>query len=129
MVDPASTASSASSIFKEHSSSPLTQDVVIRAVHDQTICILPLKTEEVSKGCPLLSSDRVLCKYTVKCPDGREFRVSQLARNRIAAVCNLLNYLDYIKKGLVKAHHNDVYKEILQLRKRIVLARLGFSPD
>ena len=105
------------------------QELVIRAVHDQTICIAPLKTEEVSKGCPLLNSDRVLCKYTVKCDGCEPFRVSQLARNRIAAVCNLLNYLDYIKKGLVKSHHNEVYKEILQLRKRIVLARLGFSPD
>ena len=95
---------------------------------------------------------RVLCKYVVKLapseaatPDSpsnstsstdpptppvpREFRISQLARNRIASVCNLLNYLDYIKKGLVKSHVNDVYREILSLRKGIALARLGYSPD
>ena len=99
------------------------------------------------------STSRVLCKYVVKLapseaatPDSpsnstsstnlpptppvpREFRISQLARNRIASVCNLLNYLDYIKKGLVKSHVNDVYREILSLRKGIALARLGYSPD
>jgi len=108
------------------------RELVIRCIHDQTICIAPLKNEEVVKGCPLLGSDRVLCKYMVKChvqEQHKEFRISQLARNRITAVCNLLNYLDYIKKGLVKSHHNEVYKEILQLRRHIVLAKLGFSPD
>ena len=113
--------------------------LVRKAIHSQNICIVPLKAEknELVKDCPLLNSSRVLCKYQVRIgdvtdtadPKGKEFCISQLARNRITAVCNLLNYLDYIKKGLVKSHTNDVYWEIMQLRKRIVLARLGFSPD
>ena len=114
------------------------KDLVFEAIHKQTICITPLKADknELVKDCPLLNSTRVLCKYLVRLGQdhpsdevGKEFCISQLARNRITAVCNLLNYLDYIKKGLVKSHTNDVYWEILQLRKRIVLARLGFSPD
>lgn len=127
------------------------KELVTQAIHNQTIYITPLKADknEFVKDCPLLNSDRVLCKYLVRLGGGeeastteqseseqnekqsedeKEFRISQLARNRITAVCNLLNYLDYIKKGLVKSHTNGVYWEIVQLRKRILLARLGFSP-
>ena len=115
------------------------KNLVLQAIHEQTICITPLKADknEFVKDCPLLNSSRVLCKYHVRIADpsgdsgtkGKDFCISQLARNRITAVCNLLNYLYYIKRGLVKSHTNDVYWEIMQLRKRIVLAKLGFSPD
>ena len=44
---------------------------------------------------------------------------------QIAAVCELLNYLRYIKNGLVKACSEDVYWEIIRLRKQISLAKLG----
>ena len=108
-----------------------------QAIHNQSICITPLKPEknEFKKNCPLLNSENVLCKFHVRlglnetADETDEFCISQLARNRITAVCNCLNYLDYIIKGLVKSHHNDVYWEILHLRKNMVLARLGFSPD
>ena len=108
-----------------------------KAIHNQSICITPLKPEknEFKKNCPLLNSENVLCKFHVRLgvsdetDNKNEFYISQLARNRITAVCNCLNYLDYIIKGLVKSHHNDVYWEIVHLRKNMVLARLGFSPD
>merc|ERR1719412_2176517 len=107
------------------------------SIHQQSICITPLKPEknEFKKHCPLLNSKNVLCKFHVRLglndnpKDRDELFISQLARNRITAVCNFLNYLDYIIKGLVKSHHNDVYWEILYLRKSMVLARFGFSPD
>ena len=107
------------------------------SIHQQSICITPLKPEknEFKKHCPLLNSKNVLCKFHVRLglinnPEDRdELFISQLARNRITAVCNFLTYLDYIIKGLVKSHHNDVYWEILYLRKSMVLARFGFSPD
>ena len=109
-----------------------------KAIHKQSICITPLKPEknEFRKHCPLLNSENALCKFHVRLGINEnaadredEFCISQLARNRITAVCNCLNYLDYIIKGLVKSHHNDVYWEILQLRKNMALARFGFSPD
>ena len=53
--------------------------------------------------------------------------VSQLARNRLTSVCDLLCYLRYVQQGLVKAQPNDVYWEVMRLRKNIVLARLGFG--
>ena len=108
-----------------------------QAIHKQSICIAPLKPEknEFKKHCPLLNSKNVLCKFYVRLgideveKDRNELYICQLARNRITAVCNFLRYLDYIIQGLVKSHHNDVYWEILQLRKSMVLARFGFSPD
>ena len=30
---------------------------------------------------------------------------------------------------MVKSHHNDVYWQILEYRKKMALARLGFAPD
>jgi hypothetical protein len=30
---------------------------------------------------------------------------------------------------MVKSHHNDVYWQILEYRKKMSLARLGFAPD
>ena len=31
--------------------------------------------------------------------------------------------------GMVKSHHNDVYWQILEYRRKMALARLGFSPE
>ena len=55
--------------------------------------------------------------------------ISQLSRNRIAAVIDCLNYLRYIKQGLVKSHVNDVYWEIMHLRSKMTLARFGYMAD
>lgn len=46
---------------------------------------------------------------------------------QIIAVCDFLNYLKYIERGLVKSSVHDVYWEIGRLRKDMVLARLGFN--
>lgn len=55
------------------------------------------------------------------------FYVSQLGRNRLTSVCDLLSYLRYVEKGLVKATANEVYWEIMRLRRSVVMARLGFG--
>lgn len=46
---------------------------------------------------------------------------------QIIAVCDFLNYLKYIERGLVKSSPHDVYWEIARLRKDMVLARLGMN--
>jgi len=53
------------------------------------------------------------------------FDISQLCRDRVATVCEFLNYLRYIKNGLVKASVDDSYWEIIRLRKQMALAKLG----
>lgn len=48
---------------------------------------------------------------------------------QIIKVCDFINYLHYIQRGLVKSSAHDVYWEINRLRKEIVLARLGLTKD
>ena len=45
---------------------------------------------------------------------------------RIAAVCDFLTYCRYVTQGLVKAHCNEVYWEIMLRRRNMAIARLGF---
>ena len=105
---------------------PLSSEVA-EAVHSNTLSISPVKdfSSSLPRDCALLQSP-VLCRYVVKIGDGQGFHVCQLSRNRIAAVCDTLTYLRYIHQGLVKAHVNDVYWEIMQLRAKMAMARLGY---
>ena len=81
---------------------------------------------------PILQSP-LLCRFHLKfdADEGPEegFYISQLSRNRVAAVIDCLNYLRYIKQGLVKSHVNDVYWEIMHLRSKMTLARFGYMAD
>lgn len=104
---------------------------VLEAIQANTVCLDPVKDfSNVPRDCALLQSP-VLCKYVLKLNLGHEedHFISQLARNRIASVCDCINYLRYIVQGLVKSHVNDVYWEVMHLRGKMALARLGFSPD
>jgi len=53
--------------------------------------------------------------------------VSQAARNRVSAVCDLITYIRYIAQGLVKSSERDMYAEITRLRRMMCLARLGLD--
>ena len=114
---------------------------VLEAAEANTISMSPIvipnsKTgendEAYSKNCALMEAP-LLCHFRLKFdaePEAADsYEISVLARNRIAASCECLNYLRYICQGLVKAHHNDVYWEIVNRRRKMTLARLGFSPD
>ncbi|XP_076273781.1 guanine nucleotide exchange factor for Rab-3A-like isoform X1 [Rhynchophorus ferrugineus] len=94
--------------------------VLIEAVGDKTRTIFP-------KTCALMQVPK-LCYYRMNIGDPEDwFSISQICRNRIIAVCDFLNYLKYIQRGLVKSSVNDVYWEITRLRKNIALARLGLE--
>ena len=108
---------------------------VIEAIHENALCLSPVKDfSDVPRNCSLLNAP-VLCKYSLRLLDDageqqqqqHKHFISQLARNRLAAVCDCVNYLRYVEQGLVKAHVNDVYWEIMRLRRQMTLARLGFS--
>jgi Rab-3A-interacting protein len=109
-------------------------EAVSRAVHNNTLCINPVTDfSKVPRDCTLLEAP-VLCRFYVQLGDEKKtdeesFYISQLSRNRIAAVCDCLNYLRYIKQGLVKSHVNDVYWEIMHLRSKMALARFGYSSE
>ncbi|XP_008206503.1 guanine nucleotide exchange factor for Rab-3A isoform X2 [Nasonia vitripennis] len=80
------------------------------------------------KRCALLEEPRQ-CHYRMRMGDqeNKWHCISQICRNRIIAVCDLLNYLRYVERGLVKSSVHDVYWEITRLRKEMVLARLGLA--
>ncbi|CAH0769465.1 unnamed protein product [Bemisia tabaci] len=80
-----------------------------------------------AKKCVLLDSQSV-CNYRLRLSNSETwYHISQICRNRITAVCNFLNYLRYIQRGLVKSSVHDIYWEIIRLRKEMMLARLGLS--
>lgn len=103
---------------------------VQRAIEDNAVFIEEVNPRQKSscpKKCVLLDVPR-FCKYRFRLgeSDDNWYYISQLARNRIIAICDFLNYLRYIKLGLVKSSIHDVYWEIVKLRRQMALARLGF---
>jgi len=113
-------------------SSPLA-DQVIKAVQDNTLCLSPIRpdTSQQPRNCSLLLQPRT-CRYKlVLLEDGNggqeNFLICQLARNRIAAVCDFLTYCRYVTQGMVKSPCNDVYWEVMNLRRQMNNARLGFA--
>jgi len=104
---------------------------VKQAVHDNILCLTPCKpdTSENPRNCALLEQPRT-ARYKLRIEgEGiqEEHFISQLARNRIAAVCDFLTYCRYVTQGMVKSPVNDVYWEIMELRRKMASARLGFS--
>jgi len=103
---------------------------VRQAIHDNILCLSPVKpdTEENPRNCALLDQPRT-ARYKLRI-DGEgvqeEHFISQLARNRVAAVCDFLTYCRYVTQGMVKSPVNDVYWEIMELRRKMICARLGF---
>ncbi|KAJ9575528.1 hypothetical protein L9F63_007598, partial [Diploptera punctata] len=95
-------------------------NIFIEAVSDKTKTVFP-------KKCALLEAPRQ-CHYRMRLGDQEQWHcISQICRNRIIAVCDFLNYLRYIERGLVKSSVHDVYWEMTRLRKEMVLARLGLA--
>ncbi|CAH1712086.1 guanine nucleotide exchange factor for Rab-3A-like [Aphis gossypii] len=80
------------------------------------------------KKCALMELP-LLCLYRMNLggSDSECYCISQICRNRITAVCDFLNYLRYIQRGLVKSLENDMYWEIVRLRKQMMLAKLGLA--
>uniref|UniRef100_A0A1B6M6Y5 GDP/GTP exchange factor Sec2 N-terminal domain-containing protein n=1 Tax=Graphocephala atropunctata TaxID=36148 RepID=A0A1B6M6Y5_9HEMI len=92
--------------------------IYIEAVNEKTKTHFP-------KKCALLEVPRQ-CQYRMRLGETDTWHsISQICRNRIIAVCDFLNYLNYIQRGLVKSSVHDIYWEIVRLRKEMVIARLG----
>ncbi len=89
--------------------------------------ILPADDGSSSSSSPAAPNSDDSASPSEEDKNAEDSYVSQLARNRLTSVCDLLCYLRYVQQGLVKAQPNDVYWEVMRLRKNIVLARLGFG--
>jgi len=99
------------------------------AIQENILCLSPIKpdTGENPRDCALLHQPRTV-KYKLKIDGEKEdFYICQLARNRVASVCDFLTYCRYVTQGMVKSPINEVYWEIMDLRKKMCCARLGFN--
>eukprot|EP00096_Caligus_rogercresseyi_P013659 TRINITY_DN6286_c0_g1_i1.p1 TRINITY_DN6286_c0_g1~~TRINITY_DN6286_c0_g1_i1.p1 ORF type:complete len:396 (-),score=141.03 TRINITY_DN6286_c0_g1_i1:604-1791(-) len=112
---------------------PELQEALFKSIKDNTLSIHPIPRPQVlTKECTLLKVP-FPCQYRVRIEEGESgkeevsFDISALARNRIIAVCDALNYLRYVTQGLVKSSDEDVFTEIMGHRRKILLSRLGFK--
>jgi len=102
-----------------------------KAVEDNSVWVEPLQEKDrsnIQKECALLKCPRI-CHYRMRFAFESEewYDISLMCRDRIAAVCEFLNYLRYTKNGLVTTCVEDAYWEMLRLRKQMTIAKLGIS--
>ncbi|KAF8362496.1 hypothetical protein PRIPAC_89419 [Pristionchus pacificus] len=103
-------------------------DEILAAIRANSLEIEPLNEEKPAVQTCVLSNVPRFCPYRVKTTDSSEWiKISLLARNRIAAVCDFFTYLRYLSLGMVKAGLRDSYFDIIALRKNMALARLGLG--
>ncbi|GCB61865.1 hypothetical protein scyTo_0009413 [Scyliorhinus torazame] len=70
------------------------------------------------------------CKHRIKLGDsGTYFYISPSCRSRITAVCNFFTYIRYIQQGLVRQDVEQMYWEVMKLRKEMSIAKLGYYTE
>ncbi|XP_077372800.1 guanine nucleotide exchange factor for Rab-3A isoform X3 [Festucalex cinctus] len=80
------------------------------------------------KKCALSGVSR-LCRHRIKLGDkGNYYYISpsSRARVRITAVCNFFTYIRYIQQGLVRHDAEQMFWEVMRLRREMSVAKLGF---
>ncbi|XP_067849895.1 guanine nucleotide exchange factor for Rab-3A-like isoform X2 [Heptranchias perlo] len=81
------------------------------------------------KKCALSGLSRT-CKHRIKLGDsGNYFYISPSCRSRITAVCNFFTYIRYIQQGLVRQDVEQMYWEVMKLRKEMSVAKLGYYTE
>ncbi|XGW07465.1 hypothetical protein V3C99_010554 [Haemonchus contortus] len=90
----------------------------LEPVHEDKPHIMPCALTNVSRFCP----------YRVRVSEDAPWhRISLLARNRIAAVCDYFTFIRYLRAGLIKSGIRDAYFDVMQLRRNMCLAKLGLG--
>ncbi|XP_010741504.2 guanine nucleotide exchange factor for Rab-3A isoform X2 [Larimichthys crocea] len=78
------------------------------------------------KKCALSGMSR-LCRHRIKLGDkGSYYYISPSSRARITAVCNFFTYIRYIQQGLVRHEAEQMFWEVMRLRREMTVAKLGF---
>ncbi|XP_061677573.1 guanine nucleotide exchange factor for Rab-3A [Syngnathoides biaculeatus] len=78
------------------------------------------------KKCALSGVSR-LCRHRIKLGDkGNYYYISPSSRARITAVCNFFTYIRYIQQGLVRHNAEQMFWEMMRLRREMTVAKLGF---
>ncbi|XP_076847001.1 guanine nucleotide exchange factor for Rab-3A isoform X2 [Brachyhypopomus gauderio] len=117
--------------------SELSQSVQ-RAVENNSLTIEPvamtvmpmIKTSAVECGGPktcALSGMSHPCRHRIKLGDKETYyHISPSSRARITAVCNFFTYIRYIQQGLVRQDAEQMFWELVRLRREMSVAKLGF---
>ncbi|XP_054631845.1 guanine nucleotide exchange factor for Rab-3A isoform X5 [Dunckerocampus dactyliophorus] len=80
----------------------------------------------VETKCALSGVSR-LCRHRIKLGDkGSYYYISPSSRARITAVCNFFTYIRYIQQGLVRHDAEQMFWEVMRLRREMTVAKLGF---
>ncbi|XP_041852659.1 guanine nucleotide exchange factor for Rab-3A [Melanotaenia boesemani] len=80
----------------------------------------------VETKCALSGLSR-LCRHRIKLGDkGNYYYISPSCRARITAVCNFFTYIRYIQQGLVRHDAEQMFWEVMRLRREMTVAKLGF---
>ncbi|XP_069484335.1 rab-3A-interacting protein isoform X2 [Ambystoma mexicanum] len=115
---------------------------VLEAVENNTLSIEPVglqptrfvKASAVECGGPkkcALSGQTKSCKHRIKLGESSNYYyISPCCRYRITSVCNFFTYIRYIQQGLLKQQDIDqMYWEVMQRRKEMSLAKLGYYKE
>ncbi|XP_058500929.1 guanine nucleotide exchange factor for Rab-3A isoform X3 [Solea solea] len=80
----------------------------------------------IETKCALSGMSR-LCRHRIKLGDkGSYYYISPSSRARITAVCNFFTYIRYIQQGLVRNDVEQMFWEVMRLRREMTVAKLGF---
>ncbi|TRY96019.1 hypothetical protein DNTS_002169 [Danionella cerebrum] len=67
------------------------------------------------------------CRHRIKLGDKENYYyISPSSRARITAVCNFFTYIRYIQQGLVRQDAEQMFWEMMRLRREMSLAKLGY---
>ncbi|XP_031420736.1 guanine nucleotide exchange factor for Rab-3A isoform X4 [Clupea harengus] len=78
------------------------------------------------KKCALSGMSRP-CRHRIKLGDKESYYyISPSSRARITAVCNFFTYIRYIQQGLVRQEVEQMFWEVMRLRREMTVAKLGF---
>ncbi|XDV25387.1 hypothetical protein PO909_029311 [Leuciscus waleckii] len=114
---------------------------ILEAVEQNTLSVEPVgfqplpvvKASAVECGGPkkcALCGQTKTCKHRIKFGDSSSYYyVSPFCRYRITSVCNFFTYIRYILQGLVKQQDEQMFWEVLLLRKEMSNAKLGYYKD
>ncbi|KAL2093183.1 hypothetical protein ACEWY4_010495 [Coilia grayii] len=80
----------------------------------------------VETKCALSGMSRP-CRHRIKLGDKESYYyISPSSRARITAVCNFFTYIRYIQQGLVRQDAEQMFWEVMRLRREMTVAKLGF---
>uniref|UniRef100_A0A1I7ZKA8 Sec2p domain-containing protein n=1 Tax=Steinernema glaseri TaxID=37863 RepID=A0A1I7ZKA8_9BILA len=101
---------------------------VLDAIINNTLELEPSHEKKTSVKTCALTKLQKHCPYKLRVNSDCDWvYITQLCRNRIAAVCDFYTYVRYMHLGIVKAGLNDSYWDVIHHRRNTALAKCGLG--